>query len=207
MITTLFTQNCVKILSLFSLSPGYRATRRSLQINTRLNNVPLDKALSRLVNARILNHEKNYYYINFENDFSQKFLEITTIQFKRLKELPFSVYCLLIDLTHIFSREKKVELILFGSYAKRFYNKHSDINIALIFNSSIDKKKITKKIQKLEQTYEKTIEIHFFEKTNFYNEKNDPLVKAILTEGVRLSPGQTFVNFDDEHWKTEQSIK
>ena len=43
-----------------------------------------------------------------------------------------------------------------------------------------------KVVAKLEKKYERKIEIHTFEKKAFYQNKNDPLIKNILKDGIKL---------------------
>jgi len=40
---------------------------------------------------------------------------------------------------------------------------------------------------KLERAYKKHVEIHYFDKKDFYRNKKDPLVRSILKDGVRLT--------------------
>ena len=61
MIEPVFDRDCFKIVSLFALSPGSRFKREEIKEKIRLNNVPLDKALAKLVNCHILKAEKSLY--------------------------------------------------------------------------------------------------------------------------------------------------
>ena len=72
MITQIFTQNCMKIMTLFGLSPGSRLNRKQIKEKVYLNNIPLDFSLLRLVNSGILKRERNFYSINFENEYVKK---------------------------------------------------------------------------------------------------------------------------------------
>lgn len=60
------------------------------------------------------------------------------------------------------------------------------MNIAILHDERIDKNEINKLILKLEKTYEKEIEIHYFNKKDFYKNKKNPLIASILREGLRL---------------------
>ena len=186
MITQIFTQNSMKIISLFSMSPGSRFNRKQIKEKTRINNVPLDNSLLRLTSSGILRRERNYYAVNFEDEYSRKILDICSKQFKHLKELPLSVYYIMMDLADYFSVIKGAELILFGSYAKLVYTDKSDVDIALLYGKSPDKKKINIFASSLEKTYNKRIEPHYFKKMVFYKNKKDPLVKSIIKDGVRI---------------------
>ena len=186
MINQIFDLDSFKIISLFSLSPGSRFRRNEIKEKTKLNNVPLDKALLRLVYSRILKKEENFYKINFQNENAKKIIDISSGQYKDLKELPFDVYLLLLDLVSKLSIIRGIEVYLFGSYSKLIYNEKSDVDIAILTPKIFDKKNIRKITQKLEIVYKKSIELHFFEKKLFYKNKKDPLVKEIIKNGVRI---------------------
>ncbi len=186
MIEQIFEKDAFKIISLFSISPGSRFTRTDIKDKTRLNNVPLDKALLRLQLSGIIKRNNNLYEINFENDNSKKIIDMASKQYKNFKELPFNVYMILIDIADHFSIIKGAEVYLFGSYSKLIYHEKSDIDIAIITQKVPDKHLITKLTTKLEKYYGKKIEIHEFERSSFYKNKKDPLVKDILKNGTRL---------------------
>ena len=186
MIGQLFDTDCFKILSLFSVSPGSGFKRNFIKDTTTLNNVPLDKALCKLLRSEILKSDKKVYRINFENDNSKKILEIVTKQHKEMKDLPLNVYFLLIDLADSLSTIKKIEVYLFGSYSKLIYKEKSDIDIAVLVPENYDINSFNKIIKKLEKNYGKNIELHDFIKDSFYKNKRDPLVADILINGIRL---------------------
>ena len=181
MISYLFEKDVFKILSLFGISPGSRFKRNEIKDKTLLYNVNLDKALNKLVNLDLLKKDKNYYQINFENDVKDKVLNLVIKEYKRLREIPFKVYLLLIDMLEKISKNKKTEIYLFGSYAKLIYKENSDVDVAVI-NGKIN----AKLINKLEEKYGLKIELHYFNKDEFYKNKKDPLIKEIIKNGVRL---------------------
>ena len=186
MITSIFDTDIVKVLSLFALSPGSKFRRQEIQLKTKINNVPLDKALSKLVSSNVFKKEKLLYSIEI-NDYSKGIISLLSKQYKELKELPLDVYFTLIEISSVVSTAKDVELYLFGSYSKLIYTENSDIDLAVITNNkSFKKENLTRLITKLEGVYGKTIETHYFEKTSFYKNKSDPLVKDILRNGVKL---------------------
>ncbi len=186
MIGLLFDTDCLKILSLFSVSPGSGFKRNLIKETTKLNNVTLDKALCKLLRSGILKSDKKIYRINFENDNSKKILEIVTKQHKELKDLPLNVYFLLIDLVDSLSTVNKIEVYLFGSYSKLIYREDSDVDIAVLMPETFNLDVVNKIAKKLEKNYRKQIEVHDFIKDTFYKNKRDPLVKDILQNGMRL---------------------
>jgi predicted nucleotidyltransferase len=186
MINPLFESSCFKVMTLFSISPGSRFNRTEIQQKTRLNNVTLDKALQRLVNSKVIGKNNRLYFFNFENESTKLVLQLAKQQYLYLKELPLSVYYQIGDLVEYFSVLKKVEIILFGSYAKLVHKEKSDIDLAVIYSGKLDTKKINVWAAKLSQSYGRLLEIHYFEKKSFYQHRKDQLIKSILKDGVKL---------------------
>jgi len=186
MISNIFTKDCFKILSLFSLSPGSRFNRKEIKEKVLLNNVPLDNALKRLFYEDILKKQNNYYSINFENSSAKEILGLCKKQHTELREIPLNVYFLILDLVDELVKQKYIEVYLFGSFAKLVYNNRSDVDIAVLSTDKINKKEINKVVSKLEKSYGKNIEVHYFNKRLFYKNKKDPLVKEILKNGIKL---------------------
>jgi predicted nucleotidyltransferase len=186
MISLIFNKEEFKILNIFSISPGSKFRRNEIKEKTKLNNVPLDEALLKLVKSDIIKKERKFYSINFENSYSKLIIEIISKQYKFLKEIPLDVYFLITDLISESKLLRKTEIYLFGSYSKLIYKDTSDIDIAILTDSNFDKKSVNKIIQKLEKRYSKNIEIHLFEKSKFYKNKKDPLIKDILKNGIKL---------------------
>jgi predicted nucleotidyltransferase len=150
-----------------------------------MHNVPLDKALQRLLSSQILKKEKKYYSLNFENQKAKSIVEIASTQYKQLRELHLNVFYLIVDALFELSLIKGIEIYFFGSYAKLVYKENSDIDIAILYPKEIPKT-ISKITTNLEKTYHKKIEIHYFKKQEFNKNKKDPLVKSILKEGIHL---------------------
>lgn len=182
MISQLFDQDIFKILSLFSISPGSRFNRKEIQEKVELNNIPLDNALVKLLSANIIKKEKNLYSVNFENEQSKQFIHLCSKQYKQLKEIPFKVYLVILDILSELSSGKGIKLYLFGSYAKLIHTDKSDVDIAIV---SAKKPNVNHMIMKLEKKYGKNIEVHLFDK-DFDKNRKDPLVRDIIRNGVRL---------------------
>ena len=188
MITNLFNENIFKILSFFSLSPGSKFNRNEIKGRVMLNNIPLDKTLTFLLNSNILKTERKLYSINFNNEYSKFILELVSKQYKYLKEIPFRIYLVIIDMINKLSSQKNVELYLFGSYSKLIYKENSDIDLAILNGkiTNLNGKITNNFIDKLEKKYGVVIETHFFDKDKFYSNKKDPLIKDIIKNGVKL---------------------
>ena len=63
----LIDNSVVKVLTIFSVSPGSRFQRKLLKEKTGLPNIILDKTLNKLTNIKILKREKNLYSIDHKN--------------------------------------------------------------------------------------------------------------------------------------------
>src|SRR4030042_432356 len=175
----LFDKNSMKILSLFSISPGSRINRKTIQEKTGMNNIILDKTLSQLVNFKFLSKDKSFFSLNYKNESTKKIIDLLYENYNKLKQLPLKEYFMILDIKEEFSKIKNInDIYLFGSYSKLVFKKTSDIDFAIISNK-INKKEVNKAILKLEKRFNKKIEAHFFTR-EFYNNKRDPLVKEIL---------------------------
>jgi len=187
MIINLFDRNIVKILTLFSISPGSKFTRNEIKQKTLLHNVPLDLALTILINDKILVKEKRLFSLNWENVYLKETIGILKKEYLRFKELPLKIYFILLDLSYQLSPIKKIEnIFLFGSFAKLIHTERSDIDLAIILKKEDREliKKIKKEINKIEKKHHKTIEEHFFEKKDL--NKKDPLIKEIKRNKIVL---------------------
>jgi len=179
----MFDGNIVKVLTLFSISPGSGFTRNEIKNKTLLNNVPLDNTLKTMLYDQILVLEKRVYRLNFENKYMKPLLDLITKEYLRFKELPLNIYLLLVDLSYTFSNLNHLEnMLLFGSYSKLIYTDKSDVDIAFVSKCKINKNEIKLKLKKLEQKYKKVIEEHFFDKKDMG--VNDPLIKEIKKNGI-----------------------
>ena len=182
----LFDKNAIKILTIFSTSPGSNIDRKLLKEKTGLNNIILDKTLFYLLNINLLIKNKRFISLNFENKDMEKIINLVSEKYLRFKHLPFKQYFMILDIKNEILRTKNVgEIFLFGSYSKLIFKEDSDIDIAIV-SDEIDKREISKLIKKLEKKFKKNIEIHIFSK-NFYKNKKDPLVKNILKDGIKLN--------------------
>jgi len=186
MINQIFNNDIFKILTLFSLSPGSRFNRKTVKEKTRMNNMPLDNALAKLMSGSILKKAENYYSINLEDERAKQIIQIVSKEYKNLRELPLDVYFLLADLVDGLSQIKNIQVYLFGSYSKLVYSDKSDVDIAIISNDALDKERVEKIIAKVEKSYKKNVEVHYFDGSAFYKNEKDPLVKGIIKDGVIL---------------------
>jgi len=187
MITDIFNKDIVKILTLFSVSLGSKFTRNEIKEKTMLNNVPLDNALNILLNNKTLVREKRLLGLNFENKNMKIILDIIKKEHMKFKEIPLNIYCMVSDISHNLSRIKGItKIYLFGSYAKLIYTEKSDIDLAIILEKGNKTliKKIKQNVNKIEKKYNKSIELHFFEKKDM-NQK-DPIIREILRNNVEL---------------------
>ncbi len=181
MIHSVFDLGCFKVLTIFGASPGSRFGRKELKGFTRLHNTPLDAALRRLLASGVLKREGRLYEVNRENEEGKALVALAGREYRRLKELPFEAYFAVLDVTAALVQH---EMWLFGSYAKLVYRKGSDVDIAVL--GEVEKNVLEKIITKTKKTYGLVVEFHTFDRTRFYKNKRDPLVKEIFRNGVRL---------------------
>ena len=181
MISPIFNKDVLKLLTLFSISPGSRFLRNYIKEKTKLNNVNLDNALNVLLNSGLVKKEKRFLYFNLDY---KPIIDIVFQQYKELKQIPLDVYFLIIDFIFFINKFKNLDIYLFGSYSKLIFKEGSDVDLALIFDKA-DKGKINNFTRKIELKYNRKIEVHYFEK-NFYKNKKDPVVNEILKNGVKL---------------------
>ena len=180
----LFDNNILKVMTVFSISPGSRLNRKIIKEKTGIPNIILDKTLAKLVNFKVLIKEKGFFALNFKNTEVKGIINLVAENYAKFKQIPLKEYFIILNIIEEFSKIKDIgDVYLFGSYAKLIFRENSDIDIAII--SEIDKKEINKVAEKLEKKYNKKIEVHFFTK-KFYNNKRDPLVKEILQHGIKM---------------------
>ena len=185
MIGLIFDTNCFKILSFFAVSPESGHKRNEIKEKTKLNNVPLDKALTKLLLSHVLSVENNVYSLDLEDKNTKRAVKIALRQYRALNELPFDLYLLLIDLVDDFSYIKGLEIYLSDDASKSSYQK-SSIEITIITLKEVDKKSISTIIKKLTTKYRKQVEVHDFVASSFYKNQNDPKVKSLIDNGIKL---------------------
>ena len=187
MITDIFDKDIIKILTLFSVSPGSKFVRNEIKEKTMLNNAPLDNALNILLNNGVLVKEKRFLSLNFENKNLKILLDIIKKEHLRFKEIPLVIYYAVLDMSPVLANIRDIaKAYLFGSYAKLIYTEKSDIDLAIILGKE-DKNiidKVKNGIDKIEKKYNKNIELHFFEKKEM--KQRDPIIKEILKNGIEL---------------------
>ncbi len=161
--------------------------RKELQQLTLLNNVPLDKALIRLVSSGILARAGRYFAVNLGSEFAQSIIALCSKQHVLLKKIPLRVYFLVVDFVFQASTFRGVEVYLFGSYSKLVFSERSDVDIAVIISGEVRiKNALTTLSANLGASYGKEVQLHFFHKKAFYGSRKDPLVRGIMQHGVRL---------------------
>lgn len=181
----LFDKNMLKVLTVFSISPGSRLKRNIIKEKTEIPNSVLDKTLASLMNFKIIIKERNLLALNFKNNNIKEIITLIQEDYAKLKQLPLKEYFIILDIKIELSKIKDIgETYLFGSYVKLIFKEDSDIDIAII-SQNAKNKNISKIIKKLENKHKKSIEIHNFSR-EFYKNKRDPLVKEIIQHGTRL---------------------
>jgi len=145
------------------------------------------RTLNILLNNKILIKEKRFLNLNFENKNLKIILDIIKKEHIRFKEIPLKVYYIILEISSVLSKIKNItKAYLFGSYAKLIYTERSDIDLAIILEKE-DKnlvKKFKKDINKIEEKYNKNVELHFFEKKDM--KQKDPIIREILKNNIDL---------------------
>ena len=185
MIAQIFNRDILKLLTIFSISPGSKFLRKELKERMRLNNINLDNAINVLLSSNLIKKERRLLSLNLDN--IKQIIRLISDEYKGLKELPLDVYFPIVDIIFFLSKLKYADVYLFGSYAKLIFKENSDIDIAVVSDKidNEEKKELNRLIQKLESKYGKSIELHYFGR-KFYKNKKDPIVKEILKNGERL---------------------
>jgi len=181
----IINKDILKILTIFSVSPGSKFLRNELKEKTNMNNVVLDNSLTILINSSLILKKGKFLFLNFENENTNKIAEFVNLEYKKLKRVPFNAYFSVLEIVNYLSKFKGLSVYLFGSYSKLVFNEKSDIDIAIISDSLKNKRDIGRITRKIEKIYGKEISIQYFS-NNFYKNKSDPIVKEILRNGVKL---------------------
>lgn len=187
MMSNIFNKDAVKILSYLLISPGSKYTRNEIKEKTKMNNIPLDKTLTKLIILKILKKEKNLLMLNLGQEEAKEIIIKIKEDFKKLN-LPHNIFSTTLDISDKLAELKYIrKAILFGSYAKLIYSDNSDIDIAIILDVKVKnlnklKKIIEKDINKISKKNKKEIELHFFNESDLKH-KEDALIKDILRNG------------------------
>ncbi len=183
MLSELLNRDIVKILTFFSISPGSKFSRNEIKEKTRLNNSPLDAALTILLKNHILLRERRLLGLNLEDETAKEIFKLIKKEYVRLKGIPLKIYYILVDVSCLLSKNKNiVKAYLFGSYAKLIYTDKSDIDLAIVLKKGDSL--IVQDIKKQLSKESELIEPHFFIDKDM--KQNDPLIKEILRNGVSL---------------------
>ena len=75
MIINLINKNLAKVLLYMAISPGRKHTRKELKIWTKMNNVPMDDSINKLLNLGIIEKNNNLYSLNLDNNIVSKIIE------------------------------------------------------------------------------------------------------------------------------------
>ena len=176
-------KNVIKIIEV--LVEG-RAYLNEIYEKTRIkskNN--LLKNLNSLTNNKILIKEENksntFYSLNYKNNISIALLNL--INKIKFENLPFEVKKSVSEAT---ATSKPRIAILFGSYAKRNYNKKSDVDI--IFFDAIEKEGI----KEISRKYGVKLNITFMKLNEL--QKNNEALNHIIKTGYPLIGVEYFYN-------------
>ena len=184
MISNIFDKKAVKVISFFMISPGSRYTRLEIKEKTKMNNVPLDIVLNKLMVLRIITKENNLLMLNSSSDFNE-LLEFIKKEYKYFN-LPYETFNILVYTANKLSEFRQIRNVyLFGSYSKLIFHDKSDIDIAIFLEDKIkEKSKIENKIKKELGYIDDKLECHFFLEKDI--KEKDSLIKDIIKNGKKL---------------------
>lgn len=190
------TRTTWKILFVFAEAPGKAVSRKEIQQLTKLGNKVLTKFLLLLEKFDVITSTKigkaYYYKLNLSNPFTEHIVETILLEKKQLNNPDFAALNVLREFVYELTNadlENLGQVILFGSYAKRTFNKDSDIDVAIITQekSTDDELLIIDIIDRLQKRFRKELQPHYYTAKEFKAlEKNDRLVKEIVKDGIRL---------------------
>jgi predicted nucleotidyltransferase len=179
-----------RILSLLFETPRKLVSRRELFEFTNLGNAPLSKGLSRLVKADIIflkkKGKKEFYYVNIDNNYTKLLRGLWESEKKDLRQLDYDVKIIVSEfIRQLLDVSNAKKVILFGSWAKGIASIRSDVDLAVIFDDKIKSEmEITRFVKKLEQRFNKEIQVHYFTK-KLFSIKNK-LTLEIQKDGINM---------------------
>lgn len=187
MLVNLINKNLASLILFFATSPGRRYTRKDIKNGAKMNNVPLDTSLRKIVNLGVIKKDKNLFYLNVEDELVKQLLSEIKDKFAGI---PFKIQKIVIEfMSETLEIARIKNIILFGSYSKLIFTEHSDIDFAVVLENENPeiKKKITLIAEKLSKKYKKKIHENFLLEEELKH-KREPIVKEILNNGRVLFP-------------------
>lgn len=191
------TRTAWKILFVIMSAPGKAINRKQIKQMTKAGN-KLNKYLTILERFQIIRRVKQgkkfLYSYNLANLYSQHLLALYKQEYKDYNAVDFEIINILRDFVYgltQFDFNNIKRILLFGSYAKRTYQVHSDIDVAIITNQLVppgEQLLHTDLIDRLEKRFEKEIQIHYFTEAEFekLRKAGNKLVNEISADGLVL---------------------
>jgi len=176
-------KNAIKIIEILAEGRAYlNEIYEKTGIKSKNN---LLKNLNSLTNNKILIKEENksntFYSLNYQNHLLIALLNL--INKTKFENLPFEIKKSILET--IFNSKPRI-VILFGSYAKKNYNKKSDID--LIFFDAIEQKGI----KEISSKYGVKLNITFMRINEL--QKNNEALNHIIKTGYPLTGVEYFYN-------------
>ena len=184
-----------KVLLVLAEAPGKAVSRKEIRALTLMGNKMVDKYVELLgqFDVILMNRigNRKYYKFNLNSLFAIKLLELIKLEKEKLESINFNIANLLRELAYEITnvaQDNALEIILFGSYAKRTYTDNSDVDVALIVKerNPTEELLITDSIGKLEKRFGKEIQIHYLTEKEFSS--NTKLAQEIKKDGIVMRP-------------------
>lgn len=180
----LFGKGKEKILSCFYRNSGKELYFSEILRETKLTQNTTLRHLKSLREANIITSTKKtgntFYKINPKNP--QLFSIFSYFDYKRFNELPFITQRTIAEFLDKIGN-KPIISVIFGSTAKKTYNKESDIDILLIYNKKeLEDEKLKKDIETITGIKIQTFIIDYgYFKEQILKREDDVIIHAIKT--------------------------
>lgn len=174
-----------KILELFYNEKNVPLHLRDIARKSRMNVSGASRFLKTLVKEGILKEEKDGSMRKFSVNKSVIPEIFPMFDYERIKELPLLRKNALKNF--LFKLEiKPVFVIVFGSTAKKTFNKNSDIDLLIIFNSKFDTKQAEKYAESQTGIRLSPFSMNFFDFLNEIRLKEDYVIQSALETGFPI---------------------
>src|SRR3989344_3082065 len=103
MISNLLEKNIARVLTYFLISPGSRYARKEIKEKTEMNNVPLDKTLTKLKSLKLIAENKKLYSLNFNIEKNKEIFNIISSEYHYFN-IPYKIFNILIEVAEKLSK-------------------------------------------------------------------------------------------------------
>ena len=167
-----------KFIVLASYAPGAGYTRQEILKLLHWNNLSLDRTLKKLEFYGIIIKEGRIIRLNLESVETTLLLDVVEYEKKRLRQPSFELFMILNEFLRLIEGKDIKKAYLFGSHAKKTASVHSDIDIAIFSDATLD---LIEAQDAILQEFNKRIEVHYFSA-----QEKGKLVDEVVKHGVLI---------------------